>query len=188
MSKSRPYHHSCLMRILSGDFKGQAIEQPKTAAVRPISQKARAAIFDVLGDITGFKVLDLYAGSGGVGLESLSRGASQVILVEKNPAVCAVINRNVAKLGVGNRAKVINRSVEGWVNDQNKSELDLIIADPPYVDINSGVLDQSSQKLSPGGILVVSHTSKIASPELKSLELAQAKVYGDSALSFYRLK
>lgn len=173
------------MRILAGQFKYRAIEQPRSSVVRPMSQKARAAIFDVLGDIEGMSVLDLYAGSGAVGLEAISRGANQVTFIEENAQVASVIRRNVQKLDVST-ATIVNKSVELWFKEAKKVTFNIILADPPYAQFNSSFFERATGILAESGIMVLSHASKIPAPELKSLQLVQHKSYGDSALSFYK--
>ena len=174
------------MRINTGIFGSRTITAPKSALVRPMSDKVRAALFDIVGPIDGIVVLDLYAGSGAVGLEALSRGASRAVLVEGNRSVAAVVRDNVATLGAGDSAEVVNRSVEAWVSSQANPIFDLIIADPPYADINAGSLNEAAWLLLPDGLMVVSHSSKTPSLELKSLQLESMKQYGDTALSFYK--
>lgn len=174
------------MRIGTGEWGGRVIDAPRSSTTRPMSDKVRAALFSVLGDISGQVVLDLYAGSGAIGLEALSRGAAQVVLVEQSSSVAAIITKNIRELAAGDLARVINQPVEKWVMSASESKSDLIIADPPYAQIDNRVIDEASQLLNPGGTLVVSHSSKISSPELKSLELVQSKTYGDTALSFYK--
>jgi len=174
------------MRIIGGSLGGRSIEQPKTDKTRPMSQKVRAAIFDILGDIADYAVLDLYAGSGALGLEAVSRGAAWVVLIESNPKVVAVINKNIAELGLEGTAQTIGLPVGLGLNAIEGLQFNLIIADPPYAALDVSALNQAAEFLTGGGVLVVSHSSKIASPELESLELVQAKTYGDTALSFYK--
>jgi 16S rRNA (guanine966-N2)-methyltransferase len=150
------------MRILGGMWRGQEIEQPKSNKTRPISQKVRQAIFNILGDISGQTVLDLYAGSGAVGLESISRGAAHVVMVESNSATGRVIGRNIAKLGAESFAQAIDQPVEVWLK-RAAAQFDLIVADPPYAQIDPVVLNQAADRLKVKGILVVSHSSKLPS-------------------------
>jgi len=88
------------VKILSGNLRGHPIEQPKTRAVRPLSDKVRAALFDVTGNPEGLAVLDVYAGSGAAGFEALSRGALMVDAIEANPRVARTIQSNASALGL----------------------------------------------------------------------------------------
>lgn len=178
------------MKILAGQWRGHGLSQPKSSAVRPLSEKVRAALFDVVGDPAGWNVLDAYAGSGAAGLEALSRGAAMVEAIEGNRSVAAVINANATALKADWGFVVSNMTVETWLarKDQQPQSprFDLIMADPPYQQLDRDVLDRLAAHLTPDGVMVVSHSSRLASPMLKSAELAGHKVYGDSALSFYR--
>ena len=115
------------MRITGGEVGGRRIKVPK--GIRPTQDKIRAAIFNILGDkIKGAKFVDLFAGSGSVGIEAISRGASEVIFVEKSRKVLAVLNENLKSLGCVNKSKVI-------MADALKVKIetpDIIFADPPY--------------------------------------------------------
>lgn len=178
------------MRILAGEWRGQTLAQPKTRAVRPMSEKLRAAIFDVLGPVDGLVVLDTYAGSGAAGLEALSRGAELVEAIEANGGVSRTIQANAKTLGADWGYILHQMTVETWLASPRQqpaaARYDLILADPPYQQLDGDVLGRLTHFLKPDGILVVSHSSKLASPVLESGELIQAKTYGDSALSFYR--
>ena len=178
------------MRILAGNLRARAFDQPKTASVRPLSDKVRAAIFDVAGAPEGFVVLDAYAGSGAAGFEALSRGAVLVDAIEANPRVARVIGGNVHKLGLDWGYVLHGMTVETWLaspsQQTNQRRYQLIVADPPYAKLEPDVLQKLAGFLTPGGVLVVSHSSKTPAPVLESVELAVAKVYGDTALSFYK--
>jgi 16S rRNA (guanine966-N2)-methyltransferase len=175
------------MKILAGKFKGRVLRQPKDRRVRPMADKVRAALFNILGDIDGLTVLDAYAGSGAVGFEALSRGAALVEAVELASPVARVIEQNAIDLEVGDSYRLWSLPIERFlVNPELKATFDVIIADPPYAQLDSTLLDLLAKLLQPNGLLVVSHSSRKAPPALESLELIQSKVYGDSALSFYR--
>jgi 16S rRNA (guanine966-N2)-methyltransferase len=178
------------MRILAGELKGRPIEQPKTRSVRPLSEKVRAAIFDVIGSVEGFSVLDVYAGSGAAGFEAISRGALLCESIEADAKVAKVIGANEHDLNLGLSYILHNIKLETWLASPAQQppapRYDLIIADPPYNRLEEDLLQKLCQYLNPNGILVISHTSKLASPVLQSVELKQHKVYGDTALSFYQ--
>jgi 16S rRNA (guanine966-N2)-methyltransferase len=171
------------MRIIGGDWRGRPLEQPKTTATRPTSDKVRAALFDVLGDVHGLAMLDAYAGSGAIGIEALSRGASSVVAIETAHLAIQSIDRNTRSLAAGT-FQLNSGKVEYFPG--KPQQFDLIFADPPYADVNPVVLDYLARFLQDDGTFVVSHSSRIASPELQSLKLVRHKVYGDSALSFYQ--
>jgi 16S rRNA (guanine966-N2)-methyltransferase len=182
------------MRILAGSLRGRAFDQPKTTAVRPLAGKVLAAIFDVVGSPEGFAVLDTYAGSGAAGFEALSRGAVMAEGIEANASVARVIERNAATLGVHWGYVLHGMTVEKWLAlpanqpdaPQRQARYQLIVADPPYAQLDADTLDRLGHFLLPGGVLVVSHSSKKPSPQLQSAAFVKAKIYGDTALSFYK--
>ena len=178
------------MKIIAGELKGRGITQPKSRSVRPLSEKVRAAIFDVVGSVEGFTVLDAYSGSGAAGFEAVSRGALLAEGIENNAQVARTIQANEKELELGFSYILHQVSLETWLASPAQqpptSRYDLIIADPPYLRLEEDLLEKLSGYLNPNGILVVSHGGKLASPVLQSVKLKQHKVYGDSALSFYQ--
>jgi 16S rRNA (guanine966-N2)-methyltransferase len=177
------------MKVLSGELKGRPFEQPKTRAVRPLSEKVRAALFDVTGAPVGLTVLDAYAGSGAAGFEAASRGALLVDAIEANPRVARTIQQNAQILGLDWGYVLHQVTVETWLASPAQQpptpRYNLIIADPPYAQLDSDVLSRLVQYLQPNGILALSHAGKLEPPVIQSAVLVKQKLYGDTALSFY---
>ena len=192
------------MKILAGKFKGRPIARPKSESVRPMGDKVRAALFDIVGSVQNKIVLDAYAGSGAVGFEALSRGAASVLAIEQNSKVAAIIRQNAQGLGLTESHHLILDDVAHWLNTSNGQRLtskvgreslntfdvqrltfDVVVADPPYDQLDPAVLSLLGSRLTTDGILVVSRSSRIPAPELQSVKLIQSRLYGDSALSFY---
>ncbi len=177
------------MKILAGNLRGRPFEQPKTRTVRPLSDKVRAAIFDIVGQPKDFTILDAYAGSGAAGFEAASRGALLVEAIEANSRVARLIAGNARILGLGLNYILHQMTVETWLasphQQANQARYHLIIADPPYQQLEAGTLSRLAAFLRPGGILAVSYSSKLAPPVLESAKLVRQKNYGDTALSFY---
>lgn len=120
------------MRIVAGEFKGRRLAGPEGKAARPTSDKVREALFSILGDISGQRVLDLFAGTGAVGLEAISRGASEAVLVERDRRMASVIDRNIGDT-VGNgddRAKLVRGDALKYLTSAGL--FDLVFVDPPY--------------------------------------------------------
>ena len=178
------------MKIVGGQWRGRGLAQPKTRAVRPLSEKVRAAIFDVLGPVDGLTVLDAYAGSGAAGFEALSRGAMLVEAIEANRTVARTIQANAQTLGADWGFVLYQMTVETWLASPRQQpavgRYDVIIADPPYQQLDAVTLSRLGLFLLPGGRLVLSHSSKRAAPMIESGELTRTKRYGDSALSIYQ--
>lgn len=123
------------MRIIAGKYKRRLITWPEDVAhIRPTKDRIREALFSALGDLTDKTVLDLYAGSGAMGIEALSRGAKHATFVDNNKIAIKTTKSNLESLGIKNEANVIFSSDEIAVNDfiKNKIEFDLVIMDPPY--------------------------------------------------------
>ena len=177
------------MKIVGGQWRSHGLAQPKTRAVRPLSEKVRAAIFDVLGPVEGTNILDAYAGSGAAGFEALSRGALLVEAIEANRSVARTIQDNAKALGADVSYVLYQMTVETWLASPaqltKRERYDVIIADPPYSQLDDDVIERLARHLLPSGRLVVSHGSKRTPPVIESGELIQTKVYGDTALSFY---
>jgi 16S rRNA (guanine966-N2)-methyltransferase len=114
------------MRVVAGEFKGRTLHAPRGSSVRPTADKVRGAIFNVLADVEGLRVLDLFAGTGALGIEALSRGAIDATFVDTEPAV---VERNLGALGI--EAPVHGRDVLRWLKSA-EGTYDLVFADPPY--------------------------------------------------------
>jgi 16S rRNA (guanine966-N2)-methyltransferase len=180
------------VKVLSGNLGGRVFDQPKTTAVRPLSDKVRAAIFDIVGSPEGFVVLDAYAGSGAAGFEALSRGALMVDAVEANSRVARVIASSAKKLELDWGYVLHLVTIETWLASPSQqppqSRYNLIIVDPPYARIDIDILARIGQYLHANGVMCISHSSKLELTMLESLELVRRKDYGDTSLSFYKKK
>ena len=178
------------MKILAGQLRGRSFAQPPTRTVRPLSEKVRAAIFDVTGPPAGFTVLDVYAGSGAAGFEALSRGAVMVEAIESNPRVARIVHQNQTALGQDATYILHQMTAGAWLAAPSQNpptpRYQLIIADPPYAQLEPDILERLAAFLNPGGVLVISHSSKLPPPAIPSIDLAAHKTYGDSSLSFYK--
>ncbi|HUC87134.1 MAG TPA: 16S rRNA (guanine(966)-N(2))-methyltransferase RsmD [Candidatus Saccharimonadales bacterium] len=177
------------MRIIAGELGGRVVMAPKTRGTRPMTDKVRAALFDAVGSVQDITMLDAYAGSGAVGFEALSRGAQQVVAVESARPALTAIQANQQSLGIAWGYSLYQMSVETWLARHSLADsqrYELIVADPPYDRLAADVLEKLGSLLQPSGWLVVSHSSRRPAPALSGLELAADKVYGDSALGFYK--
>lgn len=181
------------MRITGGDFKGRRLKGPKGRFLRPTSDMVRKAIFDILGPrgVEGKRVLDLFAGSGAIGLEALSRGAQRVVFVEKDRGVVELIKENVKAVGLEDRVRVYNLDAKKAVRvlKEKGEEFDLIFMDPPYRDqrlveqVLTEILDKGI--LVPGGIITIEHPAVHQYPALPGLTPLGRRRYGDTSLSLF---
>ncbi len=179
------------MRVIAGRAKGHRLAGPRSRATRPTSDLVRGAIFSALeamgAELT--RVLDLYAGSGALGIEALSRGAQWCDFVEKDSRACASIRENLAKTRFEGRAKVHRAPVERALAGL-EGPYTLVLADPPYADEATEALERlAASGLVEAGrtVLVLEHSSREEGPErLGDLSRLKTLRHGDSAVSIYR--
>ena len=159
-----------MTRIIAGSVGGRRLEVPKGDLTRPTSDRVREAVFsglDARGVLQGARVLDLFAGSGALGLEAASRGAAEVVLVDSSRGAAEVARRNVTKLGM--RATVVLSSVQRFLTGRTPVPQDVVFLDPPYgigENIVSEVLATlvAAGWLAPGGLVVLERSSRTVEP------------------------
>ena len=167
------------VRITSGAYKGQVVTTPG-GKTHPMGERERIALFNMTLDyIPGSRVLDAYAGSGALGIEALSRGASQVEFLEKSPTAAKTIRANLKKIGI--KARVVSGDASNFTSSEG---FDVIIADPPYDSFDLEGVEYLSGFLKSGGVLVLSHPGEI--PEILGLTLEKSRSYAGAKLSIYR--
>lgn len=176
------------MRIISGKYRGRIIKLPKK--IRPTQDKVRKALFDILSDIKGLSFLELFAGSGAVGLEALSQGAKEVVFAEKDRRCVEKIKQNLSVLGFsGSRVLGLAASEAIKQLDQAGGKFDIVFLDPPYYqDVAKKTLQTlvSYDILADNALVVVQHFKKDSLPDkLGVLNLFRQSRYGDTVLSFY---
>jgi len=180
------------MRIIAGEFKSRKIDFPKTKLTRPMTDRSKETLFNILGSlVNGKHVLDLFAGSGSLGLEALSRGCRDVTFVDQADWASKVIHRNLESLGLSARAQVVESEVLRAISrfEKRGDRYSLIFVDPPF---NQGLVQKTLIKLdqsaivSPFAQIVVGHA--VQEPivdQFKTLELARTKKLGQAYLSFF---
>jgi 16S rRNA (guanine966-N2)-methyltransferase len=179
------------MRVIAGRAKGQRLKSPRDSSTRPTTALVRGAIFSTLQSMADnwSWVLDLYAGSGALGIEALSQGASWVDFVERSPKCCAIIKENLERTGFTSQAKVYCFPVSKALT-RLSTEYDIVLVDAPYSD--SSLLDTlkdlfTSQLVGAGSTIAVQHSSHQPLPvEVKQFQLIKGRHYGDTCLSVYR--
>jgi 16S rRNA (guanine(966)-N(2))-methyltransferase RsmD len=172
------------MRIISGSRKGARIAAPKGLATRPTGDRVREAAFNLIGPVVGARVLDLFAGSGAMGLEALSRGAESVTFVEADRAACRTISENLEKLKLTGARVVCGDAVRSL--RQESRSYDLVLVDPPYeawAELEPRLAEQLPRVLAPDGVLVV-ETGARTEPTLP-LPLRTSRRYGSARLTLF---
>jgi len=178
------------MKIIAGKYKNRILAGPKH--IRPTQDSVKKSLFDILGDIAGLSFLDLYAGSGSIGIEALSRGADKVCLVESDRGCIRDIGVNLQKLNIGQECRVVELDAMEAIKKLHAKleKFDIIFIDPPYY----GDLAKKSLQtigaydiLAPCGWIIVQHYKKDpVSPEEGSFSVFRKTKYGDTFLSFYK--
>jgi len=179
------------MRITGGVARGQQLKVPKTGPVRPTTDRVREAIFSILAPLTAkrFRGLDLYAGSGALGIEALSRDAEWVDFVEQEPRYCAIIKQNLQKVGFSQKAHVYCCNTAKALTFL-KEKYEIVFMDPPYADRS---INQTTEQLAISGlignesIVVISHASRVPLQDsYNGLSRIKEKKYGDTCISIYQ--
>jgi len=182
------------VRIIAGEFRGRRLAAVK-GRIRPTSDRVREAIFSVLGAaVVEARVLDLFAGTGALSLEALSRGARDAVLVEEHSTALNILRQNVAALGLESRTRVLPLPVTKALRKlaAEGEQFSLVFLDPPY---ERGLAEktlaalQGSGLLVPGARAVAEHSQRETLPELVGgLQLGQCRRYGDTQVAFYQVR
>jgi len=174
------------MRVVAGELGGRKLVAPAGAGTRPTADRVREALFSILGDVSDLRVLDLYAGSGALGIEALSRGAAEAVFVDSSQAAVTAIRRNLSALGI--EAVVARRDALSYLAAAAGGEpYDLVFADPPYdsaLRVAAGLAERLPPVLSPGAV-IVTESNKRAPLELP-FPVLRERNYGDTRIAVHR--
>ena len=172
------------MRIVGGEHRGARIFAPKGRDTRPTSDRVREAAFNLIGPVEGAAVLDLFAGSGAMGLEALSRGAASATFVESDRDACRAIDRNIEKLRVTG-ARVVQQDVMQALAT-GRQTYDLVLCDPPYgYPGHDRLAPYLVRALAPDGVLVY-ETGSREEPAIEGLWARTSRTYGSARLTLFR--
>lgn len=167
------------VRLTGGIFSGRKISTPGEKT-HPMGERERLALFNMLGNLAGMSVLDVFAGSGALGIEAISRGAAHVVFIEKNAAAARVIRENLVALGASGEV-IVGDVASAYLAEK----FDTILADPPYDNFEIEKILPLVDLLKDGGTLVLSHPGE--APAIERLVLEKTRQYAAAHLSFYRL-
>ncbi|MEQ8305328.1 MAG: 16S rRNA (guanine(966)-N(2))-methyltransferase RsmD [Hoeflea sp.] len=182
------------MRIVGGEFRGRAIAAPRTSSIRPTTDRARESLFNILAHaypeaLDGGRVLDLFAGTGALGLEALSRGCRSALFVESGVEGRGLIQNNIETLGLQGRARIFRRDATKLGPAGTSGPFKLVFADPPY---GKGLGEKALISAASGGwleedALVVLEEISSAEPDAgPKFTLAEVRAFGDTKMRFFR--
>jgi 16S rRNA (guanine966-N2)-methyltransferase len=178
------------MRVIAGEAKGRKLKMVSGSSTRPIGERVKEALFAILGErVEGARVLDLYAGTGSVGIEALSRGARSAVFVDRQRQAVSTIRDNLAVTGLKDRAQVVSGEALSFLRREDLEPFDLVyVAPPQYKGLWSKTLLalDNTDLLAPGALVMVQiHPKEYQELELSSLELVDQRKYGSTMLCFY---
>jgi 16S rRNA (guanine966-N2)-methyltransferase len=174
------------IRLISGKYGGRIIEGSGSDKTHPMGERIRNSLFNIVGsEINDAVVLDAFAGSGSLGLEALSRGASHATFVERDRIAQQIIENNIQLVGADGETKLVKAPVASWL-ETVEEQFDIIFADPPYHDLQLSTVGKLTKLLKPNGLMVLSYTGKGEVPTGLRVVVVDNRRYGDAVLSFYR--
>jgi len=173
------------MRIIAGSLGGRTFQSPQGHRTHPMSDKIRGALFNALGELDGLTVLDAFAGSGAISFEAISRGADQVTALDNDREAQQTVTANIARLDVGDRVHLVKAAVSAWLTTSS-DVFDIVIADPPYDDVQLRLLTRLAERVKSGGLFVASLPTSATCELADGFKLLSTKSYGDAQLVFYR--
>ena len=174
------------MRVIAGELRGRRLKAPPGRAIRPTSDRVREALFSILGDVSGLRVLDLFAGSGALGIEALSRGASEAVFVDSSPRAVTAVRANLEALAL--EATVRRQDALSFLEDARAHPgYEIVFVDPPY-DLAGPLAAPLAERL-PAVLAedarIVTESDK-RNPLSLSFPLLRERVYGDTRLTVHR--
>lgn len=175
------------VRIIGGRYGSRILKTPRGFVTHPMGDRPKGALFNsIVQELRGARVLDVFAGSGALGFEALSRGAAHVTFVDRDPGAISTIKENISRLGCENQVRVIKSGAATWAKGTGE-QFDLILADPPYNDLQFSTVEKLFSLLKPKGLMVLSYPGRgELPPTANRVVVVDNRSYGNAALAFYR--
>ncbi|MFI5300683.1 MAG: 16S rRNA (guanine(966)-N(2))-methyltransferase RsmD [Polyangiales bacterium] len=181
------------MRVIAGALRGRALRAPTGTDTRPTSDRVRESLFSVLGDLHGARVLDLFAGTGALAIEAISRGAVHAVCVESSRHCLPVLRANVTSLALDAQVLIVARKVgECGKTIAKHAPFNLVFADPPWAMVSSGELSRELRPLIADEAyfevdcrFVIEHAARDAAPKVDGLVEGETRRWGDTAVTFF---
>jgi 16S rRNA (guanine966-N2)-methyltransferase len=182
------------LRVIAGEYRGRRLDRIEGMDIRPTSDKVKGSLFNILGDsVIDSAFLDLFGGTGGIGIEALSRGAEHVVFIDTDIKSIKVLKGNLEHLNIIDNVEVLNTDYSTGISKlyNNNKKFDIIFIDPPYsVGLAQNALVEIDKHpiLAQSGLIIVEHDSKDEMPSSQGkLYMYRSKQYGNTTLSFYAL-
>ena len=172
------------MRVVAGRYRGRPLKAPPGTGTRPTADRVREALFSILGDVTDARVLDLFAGSGALGIEALSRGAASATFVERDRRAASVIEANLAATGA--EGEVVVADAVRWLERDHEAAFDLVLVDPPYdsaAALGATLSERLPSVLGREGLIVTESDKR--NPLILDLPLTDERTYGDTRIAIH---
>jgi 16S rRNA (guanine966-N2)-methyltransferase len=177
------------VRVIGGELRGRPLKAPPGRSTRPTADRVREALFNLLGPVReGGRVLDLFAGSGALGIEALSRGATQAVFLESDRRARKILRENLASLELEVHSTVLGDDVLSRGSTRLEGSFDLVFADPPYnAGVEGEIVARYGASLAPGGVLALEQAAEAPPPEpIAPLVIWKTRRYGGTRLTLYR--
>jgi 16S rRNA (guanine966-N2)-methyltransferase len=175
------------MRVIAGEYRGRRLKVPAGVRTRPTADRVREALFSILGDVEDLRIADLFAGSGALGIEAVSRGAERATFVESDHGAVGVLNFNLAALGIVEGVEVFEWDAMRWLDTVGGSlDFNLVFVDPPYSSaprLGGPLSELLPGVLSPNATIVTESDKR--DPLVLDLPLDDERVYGDTRIAFH---
>ena len=177
------------LRLISGKFGGRPISAPDGQITHPMSERVRGSLFNIISDeLSDAEVLDAFAGTGALGLESLSRGAKHATFIERDRLASKILKENIHILGVDALTTTVQIGLRTWIDKNTDKSFDIIFADPPYNDLQLSTVSGLVSLLKTNGLMVLSYPGRGELPTVNGVVVVDNRSYGTAALTFYRKK
>ena len=177
------------LRLISGRLGGRTIQAPDGKITHPMSERVRGSMFNIIGDeIKGADVLDVFAGTGSLGLESISRGAVSATFVERDRVASKILIENIKTLNVVGCTTAIQIGLGTWIDKNQDKSYDVIFVDPPYNNLQLSTVSRLAGLLKSNGLMILSYPGRGEAPSIMGVVVVDNRSYGTAALTFYRNK
>ncbi len=177
------------LRVIAGEYGGRTISAPDGVLTHPMSERVRGSMFNIISkEVEGSSVLDVFAGSGSLGLEAISRGAMSATFIERDKVASKILFENIQLLEIVDKTTSIQIGLRTWIDKNEDKAYDIIFADPPYNDLQLSTVAGLVGLLKPNGLMVLSYPGRSELPTVNGVVVVDNRSYGTAALAFYRKK